>query len=204
MWTLPGPATWGPPNPAPGEHPAVTPIDGCLWAPSLSAAQCFEQAEPRVASGRAGGSARLLGEAQVGSPVKSPSQLTAPPHAPTASHRGSPLPLVRTSGPRAAIFPENTQPAAAPPEATVHRTPLSGAGTMALCKPARALDEEGEPGERGVPSQPGQDPGEEAQCPLLPHAQGLEVGQLESEISSWVLCHPNHGDFLQVETSASA
>lgn len=140
----------------------------------------------------------------MGSPVKSPSQLTAPPHAPVASHRGSPLPLVRTSGPRAAIFPENTQPAAALPEATVHRTLLSGAGTMALCKPARALDEEGEPGERGVTSQPGQDPGEEAQCPLLPHAQGLEVGQLESEISSWVLCHPNHGDFLQVETSASA
>lgn len=153
MWTLPGPAIWGPPNPAPGEHPAVTPIYGCLWAPSLLAAQCFEQAEPRFASYQAGSSAHLPQEAQVGSPLKSLSQLTAlpsglPPGKPTASGVGK--------GPQSSRLPRKHVARLSP--ARSHCTPLLGAGTTALCKPTWASDEEGEPGEHGVPSQPGSRP----------------------------------------------
>lgn len=163
-----------PPQTTPGEHPAVTSIYSCPWAPSLFAARCFEHAEPHFVSCQAGSSAHLPREAQVGSPLKSPSQLTAlpsglPPGKPTASGVDE--------RPQSSHLPRKHTARLSP--ARSHCTPLPGAGTMALCKPTWAFDEEGEPGERGVPSQPGArppltraDPGGGSSVPAAPSRPG--------------------------------
>lgn len=127
-----------PPQTTPGEHPAVTPIYSCPWAPSLFAARCFEHAEPHFVSCQADSSAHLPREAQVGSPLKSPSQLTAlpsglPPGKPTASGVDE--------RPQSSHLPRKHTARLSP--ARSHCTPLLGAGTMALCKPTWALDEGG-------------------------------------------------------------